>query len=248
MSLGLGKVCKGLRNPRAAASFLWTKSNVLYAKLRTDSYPEFYLRLTKQDVIGNPEASVGPEELYEEMRAWQISFLTDHGLSPDDRLLDIGCGVLRGGVPIITYLNVGNYYGMDISEDALAVGRREIVHHNLKDKQPTLIKNEDLVFDEPAFSDVQFDVLWAQSVLTHLPPALVEELMANVERVLASSGEFYATYLRSTTGEIQEVNGVHFHYPFEYIETRASEYGLKVAEVTVDHPNDLDMLRFQWRQ
>ena len=44
-------------------------------------------------------AMVGPPELWDLKRAFQIRFLRDHGLEPGHRLLDLGCGTLRGACP-----------------------------------------------------------------------------------------------------------------------------------------------------
>ena len=58
---------------------------------------------------------VGPAHLWEIKRAFQIQFLQSVGLTPDQYLLDMGCGTLRGGIPIIKYLEPGHYYGIRIS-------------------------------------------------------------------------------------------------------------------------------------
>ena len=47
---------------------------------------------------------VGPPKLWQSKRDCQIKFLLEHGLKQDHYLLDLGCGVLRGGIPIINYL------------------------------------------------------------------------------------------------------------------------------------------------
>jgi SAM-dependent methyltransferase len=54
----------------------------------------------------------------------QLSFLQSRGLEPGDRLLDLGWGAVRAGRYLVEYLEPGDYYGMDISAEALAnVGR-----------------------------------------------------------------------------------------------------------------------------
>src|SRR3979409_2149502 len=52
---------------------------------------------------------------WEEIGELQFQFLRTHGLEPQHRLLDIGCGSLRGGVRFVSYLDPGNYFGIDIS-------------------------------------------------------------------------------------------------------------------------------------
>lgn len=70
------------------------------------------------------------------------------GLNREDYLLDIGCAYPPGGLHFIRYLDEGHYYGMDISQDALAEADR---------------------VDEQLDDDM-FDFALAQSVFTYLPP------------------------------------------------------------------------------
>jgi len=53
-------------------------------------------------------------------RRFQIDFFRRQGLRPDQTLFDLGCGTLRGGIPIIDYLEPGFYTGTP----ALTCGRR----------------------------------------------------------------------------------------------------------------------------
>ena len=48
---------------------------------------------------------VGRPELWQQKRDFQIAFLREHGLLPAHVLVDLGCGTLRGGIPIIAYLD-----------------------------------------------------------------------------------------------------------------------------------------------
>jgi cyclopropane fatty-acyl-phospholipid synthase-like methyltransferase len=43
----------------------------------------------------------------------QFDFLLKMGLKPDNYLLDLGCGSLRGGVLFIPYLEDKHYYGVE---------------------------------------------------------------------------------------------------------------------------------------
>ena len=71
---------------------------------------------------------VGPG--YHEMkREFQINFLKSHGLSPDKTLLDLGCGTLQGGIPIIDYLDVGHYFGIDVRSRVILKAHEELAVH-----------------------------------------------------------------------------------------------------------------------
>jgi hypothetical protein len=62
------------------------------------------------------QALVGPAGVWQESRDFQIQFLTARGLKPEHSLLDLGCGVLRGGIPLIRYLDPGRFVGLDVRE------------------------------------------------------------------------------------------------------------------------------------
>src|SRR6185436_21166804 len=77
--------------------------------------------------------------LWEEVGALQFAYLKGRGLLPSHRLLDIGCGALRGGLHFIRYLDTGNYYGMDVNASLIEAGRRELDEANLADRTPHLL-------------------------------------------------------------------------------------------------------------
>ena len=87
-------------------------------------------------------AKVGPLHLWKMKREFQIRFLKEVGLQPEHYLLDIGCGTLRGGLPIIEYLEKRHYYGIELRAYVLAEGRKELREANLEDKEPALIVSE----------------------------------------------------------------------------------------------------------
>lgn len=130
---------------------------------------------------------------WEEYGALQFDFLRSRGLRPDQRLLDVGCGCFRGGVHLVAYLNAGNYYGMDISQELLDVGyEQEIIPAGLQDKLPRSNLLSDGKFDAGRFG-VSFDAGLAQSVFTHLPFNHIRLCLTRLAPVFRVGGEFFAT-------------------------------------------------------
>jgi SAM-dependent methyltransferase len=150
---------------------------------------------------------VGPPELWEMKRSFQIGFLRRFGLEPQHYLLDIGCGVLRGGIPIIDYLEVGHYSGIEPRAKVLAEGRKELAESKLEHKQPYLTVSEHL--DELSLAR-EFDFVWAFSVLIHLEDPILEEVIRFAKRQLKSDGVFYANVdtADKEDGRWQEFPGV----------------------------------------
>lgn len=108
-----------------------------YLRLRSLSYKNFYYNekliaknLNKsffyKDVVGGDWDNIGN---------LQLDYLVSHKLKKNHKLLDIGCGTLRGGVKFCNYLNSNNYYGFDKLESFLKIGyEKEIKEKGLQKK------------------------------------------------------------------------------------------------------------------
>src|ERR1700682_2262588 len=80
--------------------------------------------------------------LWEEIGTLQFEYLKGRGLRPSHRLLDLGCGALRGGLHFIRYLSAGNYYGIDVNASLIEAGKRELIEAGLVDRKPNLLVTE----------------------------------------------------------------------------------------------------------
>jgi hypothetical protein len=67
-----------------------------------------------------------------------LDFLRRHGLRPGDLTIDYGCGSLRLASPLIAFLEPGKYWGMDIAQDFLDLGRAHLSPDLAAAKQPRL--------------------------------------------------------------------------------------------------------------
>ena len=102
--------------------------------------------------------------MWDEIGRLQFEFLRARGLKPNHRLLDIGCGCLRGGIHAIKYLEAGNYYGLDINRSLIEAGRYELSLAGLDHKSSHLALSD--CFELSLFQQ-KFDYLLALSVFTH---------------------------------------------------------------------------------
>src|SRR5580698_4899666 len=153
----------------------------------------------------------------------QFGYLAEHGLARTSRLLEIGCGNLRAGRFFIDYLDVGHYYGIDISPDVLLSAQQVIAADGLQDKVPWLVYTNDLRFEFlPAG---YFDVIHANSVFTHCPIELIEECFAHVARIMTPGGFFDFTFYRAQDTEYQ-VHREDFYYRTGTLIGLAGRYGL----------------------
>jgi 2-polyprenyl-3-methyl-5-hydroxy-6-metoxy-1,4-benzoquinol methylase len=132
---------------------------------------------------------VGAGFHWEKKRQFQLNFLRQMGLLPHHRILDIGCGTLRGGLPLINYLEPGNYHGVDVRAHVLEEARRELGESGLEWKDPTLHHAPSL---QSLSLSHTFDFVWGFSVLIHMPDNEASNCFELVANVLAPSGRFFA--------------------------------------------------------
>ncbi len=118
-------------------------------------------------------------------RQFQIDFLRDHGMTPTDHVLDLGCGTLRGGVPIISYLEPGGYVGVDVRAEAIDEAFLELADSGLESKGAELVLTDDL---SELDLGRDFDIIWAFSVLIHLSDDILVGALDFIGRHLREGG------------------------------------------------------------
>ena len=133
---------------------------------------------------------VGPIRFTEEKRRFQIDFLKKQGLLPHHTVLDFGCGTLRGGLPMIAYLEPGNYCGVDVRPVVLEEARKELLESGLASKSPRLV---DGAAASRELQGVRFDRIWAFNVLIHASDSVLRESMDFIAAHLKEAGVFFAT-------------------------------------------------------
>lgn len=216
------------------------KENV-QALYERESYLDAYSQHTDLRVDENPHDAIGGH--WEEMGELQFRFLLDNGLKPQHRMLDIGCGTLRGGRHFIGYLDTGHYTGMDISQKVLAFGEKLLAQENLVEKRPTLVLNEEKRLRFSMFTDQTFDFLLAQSVFTHLPSEYIEECFQHVKQVMGADSQFFFTHFLGDDHVRKSVK--NFAQPWSFYEELAERYGFRLESRAEQypHPSDQKMAR-----
>ena len=143
--------------------------------------------------------------LWEEIGALQFEYLKKRGLLPSHRLLDLGCGALRGGLHFIRYLDTGNYYGMDVNASLIEAGRRELDEAKLADRQPHLLVADG--FELGPFATT-FDYAIAVSVFSHLPMNHIIQCLARTRQVLRPGAHLLASYFEAPDPDAETVRAV----------------------------------------
>ncbi|KAJ0080213.1 hypothetical protein Patl1_23392 [Pistacia atlantica] len=94
-------------------------------------------------------------------------------LTPNSRVLEIGCGTLRVGLHFIRYLSPEHFHCLERDELSLmAAFRYELPAQGLLNKRPLIVRGEDM--DLTKFgSRVVYDLIYASAVFLHMPDKLV---------------------------------------------------------------------------
>jgi len=190
------------------------------------------LRHTLARLFSTPEARrhalVGPAHLWQMKRAFQIDYLRRMGLAPEHHLLDLGCGTLRGGIPLIEYLGKGHYTGLEVRAEVLAEARRELAAAGLEGQEPHLVHVTDLAAIELS---ARFEYAWAFSVLIHMDDATLAKAVALVARHLAPEGRFLANVRLGAAREERWEEFPVVTRTLEFYQAQGARHGLLVEDV-----------------
>jgi SAM-dependent methyltransferase len=219
------KIGYAIRNPGRIAGYARRRGRDTLLWLATRDHVSYYRAVMRADASHSSDGAVGSgsRESWLQVGQLQFDYLVGHGLKPHMRMLDIGCGNLRGGRLFIDFLDAGNYYGTDISPDILLAAQRTITQFGLQPKLPHLSLTDDLRLE--FLPDECFDVVHAHSVFSHSPLPVIEECMAHVGRVLTPGGFFDFTFDR-TEGAEHQVLREDFYYRTDTLTCLAGLYGL----------------------
>jgi SAM-dependent methyltransferase len=126
-------------------------------------------------------------------------------LRPDDKVLDVGCGIGRMALPLTHYLSpLGGYYGFDPSAAGVKWCTEHITsrfpnfHFEVADLHNQFYNPQGKYHAETLrfpYEDNSFDFIFLTSVFTHLFPEALRNYFSEIGRVLRKDGRSFITYL-----------------------------------------------------
>jgi SAM-dependent methyltransferase len=220
------KIVYAIEHPDRVVGYARRRGRDAWLALHARDHIAYYRAVMRSDAARSREGAVGSKthESWLQIGQMQFDYLVGHGLKPQLRMLEIGCGNLRAGRLFIDYLDAGNYYGLDISPDILLGAQQTVVDYGLRDKLPhlALVKDLELEF----LPDSQFDVVHAHSVFSHSPLEVIDQCLAHVGRVMVPGGFFDFTFDR-TEGAEHQVLREDFYYRTQTLLDLAKRHGLE---------------------
>jgi SAM-dependent methyltransferase len=125
------------------------------------------------------------------------------GITPESRILDVGCGVGRLPIGILSHLeNPPQYWGVDVDTDSINSCTRYIARHqsrfhferiNVLNRRynPSGVRL-DASFRLP-YGDSSFDLVYLYSIFPHMLPEDLQAYLAEFRRLLAATGQVFLT-------------------------------------------------------
>lgn len=202
------------------------------------------IRKKLRNIVLNPSekrhALVGNPDLWKMKRDFQIQFLKEKGLMESHYLLDLGCGTLRGGIPIIEYLDDGHYFGLEVRPDVLEEARKELADAGLIRKKPILL----LPSDTHSLPTRTFNFIWAFSVLIHMDDENLRKAIVLVQSCLAEDGVFYANVNLGIGKELEWQGFPVVRRSLDFYKKVAAEFALTVVDIgdikSLGHHNGIE--------
>lgn len=167
-------------------------------------------------------------------------------LTPDSKILDVGCGIGRLAVPLTNYLSAeGRYEGFDIVKKGIDWCNRKITARfsnfhflwiDLKNDLYNLsTETEAHNFTFP-YADDSFDCIVLTSVFTHMMPKDVDNYLKQISRVMKPGGHCLATFflLNPEIKRQMEENKIEFKFPHSVDGYSLMDKKVKEANVAFD--------------
>jgi ubiquinone/menaquinone biosynthesis C-methylase UbiE len=165
---------------------------------KTDSIDDMIPDYSIADYVGGG----GPEVFKAVGRELLDRFKTYCDLKPDEKILEVGCGIGRIAVPLTQYLKTGTYVGFDIVRHGIEWCQQKVTPRYPNFKFFVADVYNKLYFPEGRyaaaeytfpFADESFEFVFLTSVFTHMMPRDLEHYVTEIGRVLKPGGRCFCT-------------------------------------------------------
>ena len=133
--------------------------------------------------FSDPKKYVKTDEISGQL---QFELLRKEGCNPQSRVLEIGCGCLHAGVPLMKFLGVSAFAGIEPNDWLIKKAlKNSEVRRLVDEKKPRFLSVLD--FDASSLR-MTFDYVLSHSVLSHAAHYQLEQFLRNAGKVLTPTG------------------------------------------------------------
>lgn len=174
------------------------------------------------------------------------------GLTPESRVLDIGCGALRGGYWLIHFLKSNNYFGIEPNQRMLEIGKLKLLDIELLALKCPKFDNN-IRFDFSVFNE-KFDYIIARSIWTHSSKKQIQKMLDEFIENSTKNGMFLSSYLNAINDEqdyqgddwvgkshASDTAGLVYH-KFTWLQAECNKRNLNIKELKFDYVNQIWLL------
>lgn len=169
--------------------------------------------------------------------------LLDLGLRRSDTCVEFGCGALRIGGTVMPHIEVGNYFGLDVTDKFWKNGIERLGDEFIKRHRPRLELIDDnrdyeQLVDDPAF-------VISIAVLIHVPPLELEAFFSQLTGLMGQSTQLVLdARLADRTRQIHARSWSHSLTTIgEVVASHGLEFVISEPLVIEDAPEELLVLR-----
>jgi SAM-dependent methyltransferase len=197
-------------------------------------------------VFGGDFKSIGKEFL---------GYFQLFGMQPNDRVLDVGCGIGRMALALTGYIRSGSYEGFDIIGSAIDWCKESITpahpqfrftHADIFNKSYNSggkVQPSNFTFPYP---DKSFDFAFLTSVFTHMFPKDIAHYMSELSRVIKPGGRCLITWFLVNNESARLVDSGKSRLPMTHICPGYCTINRKTPEYAVGIP-EIDAIEFYIR-
>lgn len=167
----------------------------------------------------------------------QLELLKRNGLAPHHHVLDIGCGALVAGRPLMQFLDADRYVGIEPNLWLVEAAREHFPDSEdlFLAKRPVFLAGTEFDASETGRA---FDFVISHSVLSHAAHWQLPQFIASVEKTLAPQGVAVASIRFRDEHEVVRGDSLHeqWQYPgvsyfaFETVHAAAAAHGLHAEQ------------------
>ena len=241
---------KKLRGDRKSVHARWVldpreRIHLFFHKLRGGSYLTWYARRQDQFALGRRDQDPSEYQEYLDSGIEDLDVIKKLGVQPNNSLHEFGCGYLRSARFFIEYLDKGKFSANDTSAERINFGIDRWKQEGLnivEEKAPFIVASQDNSFNWMDGRKVDF--IWCHAVFGHMPPADIEETVANMKKVLEPHGAIIFTYGPNpyTAEEVIRTSVKDWYHSLEFFQELAEYNQMTLEEcddeVNKTYPND----------
>jgi len=192
----------------------------------TAPYEQYYVyRITGKIRSGRGHPAIGPTARPLRKESELLEFLLKHGLRSGDLTIDYGCGSLRLATPLIDFLAPAKYWGMDLAQEFLDLGRAHLSPQLAEAKRPRLDVIGDDVIRRARAERPRYIISW--HVCSKVPENRLDAYIGNIAAMMTPGATALVHFPESA--KLRKLTGLAWARPRSHVAAAAAGANPKIA-------------------